>query len=78
MVNESTLKNGNISIMRDSRQILVEVVLFQLRGHGHPQDDSMPSFFPDLKKSITGLSNKVSFVSEFFRKVYQNTIKMFF
>ena len=24
---------------------------FQLRGHGYPQDDAMPNFFPDSKSS---------------------------
>ena len=38
-------------------------------GHGHPQDDAMPSFFPDSKNSIAGLSNEVSFLSESFVKL---------
>ena len=65
MVNESSLKTGKISVMRDSRQVLVKVVLFQLRVHGHPQDNATPSFFPDSKSSILGLLKEVSFVSEF-------------
>ena len=65
MVNESSLKTGKISVMRDSGQVLVKVVLFQLKGPGHPQDNATPSFFPDSKTSILGLSNEVPFVSEF-------------
>ena len=44
----------------------MEVVLFQLRGHCHPQNDAMPNSFPNSKGSILGLSNEVSFDSEFF------------
>ena len=66
MVNESSLKTGKISVMRDSRQVLVKVVLFQLRGHGHLQDDAMLNFFPYSKGSLLGLSNEVNFASEFF------------
>ena len=42
----------------------MKVVLFQLWGRGHPQDDTKANFFPDSKSSIIGLSNEVSFVSE--------------
>ena len=35
--------------MKGSRQVLVKVVLFQLRGRGHPQDDARPNFFADSK-----------------------------
>ena len=49
--------------MKGSRRVLVKVVLFQSDGPGHPQDDATPSFFPDSKSSISGLSNEVSFVS---------------
>ena len=47
----------------------MKVVLFQLRGHGHPQDDASTNFFPDSKSSILGLLNEVSFVSDFWGKV---------
>ena len=50
--------------MRGSRQVLVKVVLFQLRGRGHPKNDAMPNIFPDSKSPMIGLSNEVSFVSE--------------
>ena len=50
--------------MTGSTQVLVEVVLFQLRGRGHPQNDAMPNIFPDSKSLLLGLSNEVSFLSE--------------
>ena len=68
MVDENRFKIESSTIMRGSRGLLVKVMLFQLDGHGHPQDDDMPSFFPDSKNSIAGLSNEVSFVSEIFWK----------
>ena len=52
--------------MRGSRRVIVKILLFQLDGCGHPQDDAMSSFFLDLKSSILGLSNEVLFVSKFF------------
>ena len=54
--------------MRGSTRVLVKVVLFQLRGHGHPQGDAIPNFFTDSKSFLLGLSNEVSFVSGYFRK----------
>ena len=68
MVDESSFKIDCSSIMRGSRRVLVKVLLFQLDGRGNPQDDAMPSFFPDSKNSIVGLSNEVSFVSKIFWK----------
>ena len=50
--------------MIGSKRVLVKVVLFQLSGHGHPQDDAMTNFFADSKRPILGLSNEVSFVPE--------------
>ena len=64
MLNEKSFESGRNSIMRGSRQVLVKVVLFQLRGHGHPQDDVMTNPFVNSKRSILGLSNEVSFVPE--------------
>ena len=55
----------------------MKVVLFQLWGRGHPQDDTKANFFPDSKSSIIGLSNEVSFVSEFFYLDGQNNISVF-
>ena len=63
--------------MRGSRRVLVKVVLFQLRGRGHPQDRAMPNFFPDSKSSILGLSNEVSFVTEYFWKGGENQENIF-
>ena len=54
--------------MKGSRQVLVKVVLFQLGGRGHPQDDATPIFFADSKSPILGLSNEVSFVPKILRK----------
>ena len=68
MIDESSFKIESSSIMRGSRRVLVKVLLFQLDGHGHPQDDAMPSFFLDSKNSEVELSNEVSFVSEIFWK----------
>ena len=61
---ERSFETGRISVMKGSRRVLVKVVLFQLRGHGHPQDGAKINFFPDYKSSILGLSNEVSFVFE--------------
>ena len=65
---EKSFETGRISIMEDSRRVLVKVVLFQLRGQVHPQGDAKPNFLPDSKSFLLGLSNEVSFVSRFFRK----------
>ena len=59
---ERSFETGRISVMKGSRRVLVKVVLFQLRGRGHPQDDAMPNFCADSKRPILGLSNEVSFV----------------
>ena len=72
---ESNTETGRISVMRGSRQVLVKVVLFQLRGTGHPQNDATPNYLPDSKRSILGLSNEVSFVSKLFFKSDENTEK---
>ena len=55
---------GSRSALRSVRSILVKVVLFQLSGRGHPQNDAMPNFFANFKRPILGLSNEVSFVPE--------------
>ena len=68
MVDEHSFKIESSFIMRGSLRVLVKVLVFQLDGHGHPQDDAMPIFFPDSKNSIKGLSNEVPFVSEIFWK----------
>ena len=58
--------------MQDSSIILVKVVLFQSSGHGHPQDNARPNFFPNSKSLILGLSNNISFVSFFLLEGGQN------
>ena len=59
---ESNTETGRISVMKGSRRVLVKVVLFQLKGPGHPQDDATPNFFVNSRRPILGLSNEVSFV----------------
>ena len=61
---ESNTETGRISVMKGSRRVLVKVVLFQLRGRGHPQDDARPTFFANSERPILGLSNEVLFVPE--------------
>ena len=56
---ESNTETEGISVMRGSKRVLVEVVLFQLKGRGHPQDDATPIFFLYSKASSLGLSNEV-------------------
>ena len=56
---ERSFETGRISVMKGYRRVLVKVVLFQFRGHGHPWDDATPNFFPNFKHSIKGLSNEV-------------------
>ena len=58
---EKSFETGRISVMKGSRRVLVKVVLFQLRGRGHPQDDATPNFFADFKDPTVGSSNEVSF-----------------
>ena len=55
---------GRISVMKGSRRVLVKVVLFQLGGRGHPQDNATPNFFANFKRPILGLLNEVLFVPE--------------
>ena len=62
MPSESNTETERISVMKGSRRVLVKVVLFQLRGHGHPQDDAKPNFFANSKCPILGLLNEISFV----------------
>ena len=50
--------------MKGSTRVLVKVVLFQLSGHGHPQDDAMTNSFANSKHPILGLSNEILFVPE--------------
>ena len=61
---EKSFETGKISVMKGSRQFLVRVVLCQLRGCGHPQDDATPIFFTNSERPILGLSNEVSSVPQ--------------
>ena len=49
VVIEKSFETGRIFVMKGSRRVLVKVVLFQLRGRGHPQDDAASNFFPVSK-----------------------------
>ena len=64
MLVDRSFETGRISFMKGSRRVQVKVVLFQLRGHGHPQDDATPNFFANSERPILELSNEVSFVPE--------------
>ena len=77
MLFERSVETGRISVMKGSRPVLVKVVLFQLRGHGHPQNDANTNFFADSKRPILWLSNEVSFVSEFLLDGDQNSSIVF-
>ena len=65
---ESNTEIERISVMRGSRRVLVKVVLFQLRGPGHPQNDATPNFFLDSYSPLLGLLNELLFDSEFCRE----------
>ena len=43
----------------------MKVKLFQLSGRGQAEDNARPIFSPVSKSLLLGLSNGVSFVSEF-------------
>ena len=49
---ERSFETGRIFVMKVSRQVLVKVVLFQLRERGHPQDDAMPILIADSERPI--------------------------
>ena len=77
MLFESNTETGRISALRGSRRVLVKVVLFQLREHGHPQDDATPNFFANSEHPTLGLSNEVSFVPEILWKDCYNKGNVF-
>ena len=52
MLFESGTETGRISVMKGSRRVLVKVVLFQLRGRGHPKDNATPNFFADSERPL--------------------------
>ena len=51
--------------MERSRQVLVQVMLFQFFGRSHAHGGATPIFLPDSNSSLSGLSNEVLFLSEF-------------
>ena len=61
---EKLLETRRISVMRCSTQVLVKVVLFQLRGPSQPQNDATANFFANSERPISWLLNEVSFVPE--------------
>ena len=61
---EKSFETRRIFVVKGSRRVLVKVVLFQLRGHGHPQDDATTNFSANSERSLSGLSDEVSFVAE--------------
>ena len=63
---ERSFETGRIFVMKGSRRVLVERVLFHLRGPGHAQGHATPNFIHYFKSSILGLSNEVSFVPKSF------------
>ena len=71
VVHEISFEIGVKLVMEGSRPILVKLLLFQSSGCGHLQDGATPSFFPDSKSSILGLSIDVLFVLEFFLKMLE-------
>ena len=63
---ERSFETGQTFPMKGSRRVLVEGVLFHLRGRGHAQGNATPNFIHDSKSSILELSNEVLFVSKSF------------
>ena len=59
---ENRFKTPRISITTGFTRVIIKIVLFQLRGRGHPQNDAMPNIFHDSKSLLLGLSNEVSFI----------------
>ena len=72
VVNENSFETERISVREGSRQVLVKVMLFQLRDRVQPQDGATLSFFDKSRSSLLVLSIDVSFVLEFFWKVDKN------
>ena len=78
MAAESNYEIKSISVMGVSSWVLVEVLLFQLGGCGHPQDDGKQIFFLDSKNSILGLLNDTLFVKMthyLLQKFFGTTVK---
>ena len=66
---ESRFETGRIFIMTGSTRVLVKVVLFHLRGRGHPQDRAMPNSFLILKALSQGFQMRYHLFLNSFRKV---------
>ena len=64
---ESKFDTGRIFAMGHSRQVMVQVMIFQILGYGVAQDiyGGKPNSVPDSNSSLSGLLNEVLFVSEF-------------
>ena len=69
---ERTFETAKIFVMEGSKQVLVKVMLFQLREHVHPQDGAMLTFFHKWSSPLLVLSIDVSFVLKFFWKGDKN------
>ena len=66
---ERSFETGRMSVMKGSRQVLVKVVLFQLRGRGHPQDDATPIFLLILNTLYKGFQMRYHLFQKFFGKM---------
>ena len=69
---ERNFETARIFVMEGSKQVLVKVMLFQLREHVHPQDGAMLTFFHEWSSPLLVLSIDVSFVLKFFWKGDKN------
>merc|ERR1712020_513053 len=58
---ESNTETGRISVMKGSRQVLVKVVLYHLRGRSQPQNDATANFFANSERPILRLSNEMRY-----------------
>ena len=72
VVNENSFETGRISVMEGSRQVLVKVMLFQLRERLYPQDGAPPGILYESRSSLLMLSIDVLFVLKFFWKGEKN------
>ena len=63
MVTEISFETGRIFFVRDSRRVLVKVVLFHLNGHGHSQVNAMPIFINSFNSQYLDLSKEIYNVS---------------
>ena len=63
MVGERSFEIGRISIVTGSRGILVKVLLFHLKGHGHPQVDAILNVIKSANSHYSDLSKEVYNVS---------------